>query len=361
MDLLQTEDGLDLIIPMKAVGTSKDKLKAIIASPLWTCDIKLDGHFFIGYINQREIEGLNTRFFSRNVSVETGVFYERTPHLKCISKEADRKFSDYGSMIVTGELCHFLGKDTVTSVVGGNPDHAWMRQEELGKPVYCLFDILEYDGDWIGDYPLRERKELLHTICHSESIDPMLTNDQMKSPTNLLYLTPTLEILQSHIAVCGTAFNKSDMWDYSLENGFEGLVHKRLDSIYDPGYISADKVRVRGSKDWIKQKVKRSFDVVILGFTEANYGVTGQFEGMVGAVKFGQYKSGELIEIGQASGFNVDTRRDMTDNPEKYIGKVALIEAQERSSARDRLRHAQYKELRDDKNPEECIYDEDEC
>jgi len=50
----------------------------------------------------------------------------------------------------------------------------------------------------------------------------------------------------------------------------------------------------------------------------------------------------------------------MTHNPEKYIGKVILVQAQEKSSKNDRLRHPQWKGLRPDKNPEECIYNKDE-
>jgi ATP-dependent DNA ligase len=364
MELLQTDDGLDLIIPMKAVGTTKEKLKEIIASPLWTCDFKLDGHFFVAYINYKPIDGFNTRFFSRNVSVETGYFSERTPHLKDLVKQADIRFADYGPMIITGEIVHFLGKDTVTSVVGGHPESAWKRQKELGRPVFCPFDLLAYDGEWLGNCALESRKGLLRSICEDVGILWITDKDVLEEPKSdrLWRLTPTLEMAQE--ALCKSnqlPFTKKDMWEWSLEHGFEGLVHKRLASFYVPGYISNDTVRIRGSKDWIKQKKKREFDVVILRFTDARFGLTGQFEGMVGAVVFGQYKNGELIEIGQASGFDVATRQDMTDNPDKYIGKVAVVEAQERSSARDRLRHAQFKGLRDDKRPEECVYDENEA
>jgi ATP-dependent DNA ligase len=364
MELLQTEDGLDLIIPMKAVGTTKEKLKDIIASPLWTCDFKLDGHFFVAYINYKPIDDYKTRFFSRNVSVETGYFSERTPHLKDLVKFANEQFSAYGPMIITGEIVHFLGKDIVTSVVGGNPEHAWKRQKELGRPVFCPFDLLAYDGEWLGNCALESRKGLLRSICEDVGMLWITDKNVLDNPSDerLWRLTPTLEMCQECFhGEDKSTFTKKDMWEWSLEHGFEGLVHKRLASLYIPGYISNDTVRVRGSKDWIKQKVKREFDVVIMSFTDARFGRTGQFEGMVGAVVFGQYKDGELVEIGQASGFDVATRQDMTDHPEKYIGKVAVVEAQERSSARDRLRHAQYKGLRDDKRPIECIYDENEA
>ncbi len=364
MELLQTDDGLDLIIPMKAVGTTKERLKEIIASALWTCDFKLDGHFFVSYVNYKPIDDFNTRFFSRNVSVETGYFSERTPHLKDLVRQADKKFAGYGPMIITGEVVHFLGKDTVTSVVGGSPEHAWQRQEELGRPVFCPFDLLAYDGEWLGNCPLESRKSLLRAICEDADADMVTDKVQFENPIDdcLWRLTPTLELMQECFYGCEKSeFTKHDMWNYALEHGFEGLVHKRLASLYVPGYISNDTVRIRGSKDWIKQKKKREFDVVILRFTDARFGRTGQFDGMVGAVVFGQYKNGELVEIGQASGFDVATRQDMTDHPEKYIGKVAVVEAQERSSARDRLRHAQYKGLRDDKRPEECVYDENEA
>jgi ATP-dependent DNA ligase len=361
MEMLQTADGLDLIIPMKAVGTTKDKLKEIIASPLWTCDFKLDGHFFVAYINYDNIQDTPIRFFSRNISVETGVFSERTDHLKDLAISKCLQFRDYGKMIITGELCHYLGKDTVTSVCGGYAISAWKRQEELGRPVFCPFDLIAYDGEWLGNCPLKDRKALLAAICDEVDIGVIIDKENLKDPVDkdLWMITPTLDLIQQKIG--DERFGKDEMWNYALEHGFEGLVHKRLSSVYNPGYISNDIVRIRGSKDWIKQKKKREFDVIILRFTDAKEGKTGQFLGMVGAVVFGQYKDGELVEIGQASGFDVATRQDMTDHPDRYIGKVAVVEAQERSSARDRLRHAQFKGLRDDKNPAECIYDETEA
>jgi ATP-dependent DNA ligase len=357
---LQTADGLDLIIPMKASGTKKEILKSAIESDAWTCDFKLDGHAFIAYVNAKPFNGYTARIFSRNVSVKTDVFYERTEHLRVISEELKRRFQGYGPLILPGEVVHYLGKDTVTSVTGGNPEHAWKQQQELGYPVFCPFDILMYGGDYITNCDLKSRKELLLSMCEVEDIDLITDKEELKDPQerDVIRLVPTIEIMEKEL---GFAISKKELYDYSLKHGFEGLVHKRLKSIYQSGYVSNDKVRLRCSKDWLKQKVKREYDVVIMKFTEANFGVTGQFEGMVGAAVFGQYKGGKLTEIGQASGFDVATRMNMTDNPNKYIGKVALIEAQERSSARDRLRHAQFKGLRIDKNPEDCIYDEDEC
>lgn len=357
MQVLQTKDGLDVIIPMKASGTDATKLDAAISSPNWTCDLKLDGHYFSAYINTKE--DFSTRMFSRHVSRETGVFTERTENLRDLVSFAKGAFKNYGPMIMPGELVHYKGKDTVTSVCGGHVESSWKRQEELGRPVFCPFDLIMLDGTWLGNLPLSKRKLLLKKICKDVGISTLMDQEDFKDVTNkkLWQLTPTLDLLQAEL---GEKFSKKDMWNYALEHGFEGLVHKCLDSIYETGYISNDKVRVRSSKNWIKQKKKREFDVIILGFTDAKFGVTGQFDGLIGAIVFGQYVDGILTEIGQASGMDVATRRDMTCHDETYIGMVATIEAQERSSARNRLRHAQFKRLRTDKRQEECIYDENE-
>ncbi len=69
------------------------------------------------------------------------------------------------------------------------------------------------------------------------------------------------------------------------EHGLEGLVCKRLDSVYEPG--------VR-SRSWIKIRNMRSEDVVVGGWLQGK----GQITGLPGAVLVGQRAGGRLRYVG---------------------------------------------------------------
>src|SRR5690606_25943420 len=71
----------------------------------------------------------------------------------------------------------------------------------------------------------------------------------------------------------------------TVEHGLEGLVCKRLDSVYEPG--------VR-SRAWIKIRNMRSEDVIIGGWLPGK----GRLTGLPGAVLVGQRAAGRLRYVG---------------------------------------------------------------
>ena len=72
----------------------------------------------------------------------------------------------------------------------------------------------------------------------------------------------------------------------------------------------------------------------------------------------GLYKDGKLIEVGKvASGLTDAIREDMAINPENYLNHV--IECEAMSTTKDgALRHPVFIKVREDKNPEDCKYEE---
>ncbi|MEU1040770.1 ATP-dependent DNA ligase [Streptomyces sp. NPDC005907] len=80
------------------------------------------------------------------------------------------------------------------------------------------------------------------------------------------------------------------------DNGLEGLVCKRLDSVYEPG--------VR-SRAWIKIRNMRIADVVIGGWSPGR----GRLTGLPGAVLVGQREAGRLRYVGSVgTGWSEDER-----------------------------------------------------
>ena len=93
-------------------------------------------------------------------------------------------------------------------------DEALDRDSDAPTPIaYLLFDLLYLDGKDISDRPLRERRELLEKL--------IVPNDKVQ-------LSPLTE------------GNGTALLSAVSEQGFEGVVAKRLDSRYQPGATTED-------------------------------------------------------------------------------------------------------------------------
>jgi len=148
---------------------------------------------------------------------------------------------------------------------------------------------------------------------------------------------------------------KKDFYDDIVASGGEGVVLKNIFSRYVQGKKPANM--------WVKAKKSDTFDCIITGFKPAKQ---GKYSGLIGSVELSQYKpmgpEGDLIEyrlftVCHASGMTDDMRRHMTEFPEQYIGRVAVIEAAERLPNSLSLRHPRIKYIRPEgsKAPEDCI------
>jgi ATP-dependent DNA ligase len=186
---------------------------------------------------------------------------------------------------------------------------------DYGSPRLAAFDLLFLDGEDIRQKSQLERKTLLRDLV------PQLKNE-------LIFLTPTLPATEAE-------------YESIVLRGGEGVILKNIVDEYGEG--------------WIKVKKFYTLDVVITGFTDAKFGRTGQYFGQIGAVKVSVYtRSGELLEVGKVSGMKDDVRRDMTDNPGRWLGSVIEIRAQE--WAKDRLQSPRFFRARPDADPRHATW-----
>lgn len=63
-----------------------------------------------------------------------------------------------------------------------------------------------------------------------------------------------------------------------------------------------------------------------------------------------------VLEVGECSGFDEETREMFSDDPESWKGKVIEIKANEIFKDTGKLRHPRYLRVREDKSPLECTY-----
>ena len=140
-----------------------------------------------------------------------------------------------------------------------------------GYPVvYCVFDLLEIDGEDLTERPLLERRARLVKAIRSD-----------------------------------TALQLSEAWRGDSEQrfsaacraGWEGLIAKRADAPYTRGR----------SKDWLKLKCTQGQELVIGGYTDPAGSRTD-----FGALLVGYYEDGRLVYAGKVgTGYNHETLRTL--------------------------------------------------
>lgn len=127
---------------------------------------------------------------------------------------------------------------------------------------------------------------------------------------------------------------------------------------------------------WFKVKGEATDDVVVLDSVDANFGLTGKFDGQVGSLVVGvacrecapgaeskghecwEFPFGRVREVAQVGGMEDAERLEMTARRDDLPGRVCEIKFQ-RVGAKGRLRHPRFVRWRDDeKQARECVGDE---
>ena len=177
----------------------------------WLFEIKWDGYRAIS-----EIEKGRVKLYSRNgLSFETAY----PPIFKALSKIMDKVVLD-GEIVVLNEH--------------GQPEFQLLQHYDNNreKPIiYYVFDILSFNGKNTCDLPLIERKKILSSI---------------KFDNNFIRYS-------DHILENGKSF-----FEVTKEKNLEGMMAKKVNSIYMPG---------KRTTDWLKVKHSKTQEAIIAGYT----------------------------------------------------------------------------------------------
>jgi ATP-dependent DNA ligase len=282
----------------------------------WVAEFKFDGTRYLMHITHN-----GSRFTSRRQSVNGTGFVEKRnfPHLETVSFE---------DTVLDGEMVLNLFGSSYESatITGSGREVAILKQKELGFIHYFCFDILFFRGNDIRGLDYAKRKTILDSV--------------VKRIAN-----PYLHYVKHyHIA-------KKDYYNSIVRKGGEGIVLKDIHSQYGE------------RSKWVKIKKQETWDVFITGYldpSQISEKVDGTFsitryeeKGWIGSICIGQIG---LLDCGSVSGMSEEVRASMSADPQKYIGRVIEIEAQERLPS-GRFRHPRFIRFRDDKSKGECTYD----
>ncbi len=304
--------------------------------PEWLFEIKWDGYRAVAFIESGKV-----RLVSRNQNELTA----RYPELKDLPDFVKAK-----NAILDGEV--------VALDEQGRASFSLMQQRTGFRPggrrtatnadvpvLYYAFDLLYLDGfDW-RRVPLEIRKKKLASI--------LVTGDFLR--------------YSDHYERRGKA-----LFEIARQKGLEGILAKKRDSIYQE----------RRSSEWLKIKIRHRLEAVIGGYTQPE-GSRAHF----GSIVLGLYdKQGRLIHVGQAgSGFNqeslaeisqllkkretkqkpfygdVEALRRVTWVKPELVAEIEYAEWTEGASGGTgpKLRAPVFLGLRDDKDPKDCLLEEE--
>lgn len=170
----------------------------------WTFELKYDGWRCLAEVNEGHV-----RLQSRRGNDASRWWPEVAAGLKSIG----------GHYILDGEVC--VLDDLGRSDFGRLQKRSMLKGWKLGADpvVYCVFDVLVADGRDVMSEPLQLRKESLAKILEPQ---------------------PPSVMLVGHL-------DREGDWLYqrALDLQLEGIVGKRLDSIYTPGLRSTDWLKIK--------------------------------------------------------------------------------------------------------------------
>ena len=311
---------VSFIEPMECLAVSK-----LHDGPQWVYEIKLDGYRALGIKSEQGVRLLSRRNNS---------FNRQYPLIVEALSELPEE------TVVDGEL--------VALDQFGFPNFNLLQnfRSEAKCIHFFVFDLLIYMGRDLTRLPLIERRKLLSSLLRFNS--------------GRIRITDFLEA------------SAADMLHAVRQQGLEGIIGKRKDSLYEPG---------KRSGAWIKFRVNRGQELVIGGYIPGSHGLD--------SIIVGYYKGNDLIYVARVrNGFVPASRRQafsrlrrlevgdcsFVNLPETHKGRwgdgltaddmrkcvwvrpelVAQIEFLEWTES-DHLRHSKFAGLREDKDAKSVV------
>jgi bifunctional non-homologous end joining protein LigD len=182
----------------------------------WTFEIKFDGYRCVAVKRGSEVT-----LFSRNKKI----FNKRFPKIRDAVAELE------GEFVLDGELVAFDDH--------GHPSFQLLQDAKPDEPsiFYFIFDLLNGAGELFLDTSL-ERRRLALTSLFGSAKDPLRLSAQLQAPSG--------QIVQA-----------------IRQLGLEGVVGKRIDSVYESGERSGA---------WVKYRTNKAQEFVIGGYIPGTRG-----------------------------------------------------------------------------------------
>ena len=272
----------------------------------------------------------NVRLYSRN-----GQEYTHHVHEDLIADLANWMPKD---SVIDGELAIIsrtfdIGRRRVPvtdfnktmRILGSGAERGRGLQPELGIISLIAYDIPRWDGVWLNDEHLSDRRAALKENFPFGS-ERVFLNPQFTDPSRF-----------------------GELFDLLVENKVEGIIAKNTTSLYV--------FDNRPNNTWYKVKAATTLDMIVTGYTEGK----GKYEGFIGTIEFGRHTDEGVVYVGRCSGMTDELRRAISADRDAYLGKVIEVKSNDLVGTKNEYRtprHPQFVCFRTDKNPEDCTGEE---
>lgn len=343
-------------ITLEDLATSNDYYATEKIDGVWYCFNKTPNYAYL---------------FGRTISRKNGLPVEKSdnvPHIKEALSILPPNTIIIGE-IYTGDKTK-TSKDTV-SIMGSLPKRAIALQKKQGNVHYYLHDIIMYDGEDLSTLGAFDRYNKIKEIYFDLKLDKY----------DFLELAPILDTKNALEAAAeiiarggeGVVLKKKDYpYEYNKRPAYSSVKIKKADTVdvvcmgfedptkeYNGKETSDYLMNIKTGEKFIRGK-RSELNILENAMNDVKdfIEITKPFYyGWKTAVKIGLYKDGELVSIGTvSSGLTDFYREDFAKNPQKYIGQVIECECMELKDGS--LRHPIFKRFREDKNAEDCKYEE---
>ncbi|QYG95354.1 ATP-dependent DNA ligase [Iamia sp. SCSIO 61187] len=308
-------------------------------------DARLPGGSSGGWIFERKLDGV--RLLAWVVGGEATLLSRNRIHQEDVYPEVVDALAEQVAVdaVIDGEVVAYDADGRTSFPLLQRRMHVHSEARSRLSPVrttFVAFDLLWVAGRDVRDLPLADRKSLLARV-----VEP--TGERASGAGR-----NTIEVAE---ALEGEA---DELVGRARAEGWEGLIAKRVGSRYQG----------RRSRDWLKLKVVREQEMVIVGFTPPSGGRVA-----IGALLLGYVDDGQLRYGGKVgTGFSEEVLRDLKgrldplvvdappvcDPPRMREARwvrpelVAQVGFGDWSDA-GRLRHPRYLGLRVDKDPADVV------
>jgi bifunctional non-homologous end joining protein LigD len=223
----------------------------------WIFEPKYDGIRILAFVADGEVA-----LITRNGNLKTAQFPEVADALRWLWRSRRRAFVLDGEVVALTDdaPARFQALQARMHVT----DRIAIEAHRRSTPVaFIVFDLLLDGGSPLVADPWHVRRHLLHQLLSA----------------------PTPDVLRLSDVLTG---DPHDMLADAAAKGWEGVIAKRIDSIYEPA---------KRTKSWLKLKVEHRQEFVVGGFTEPR-----NSRQHFGAILLGYYDKGRLVYAGHTGG-----------------------------------------------------------
>jgi len=251
----------ETLSPAKAASLALEPMYASIGTEApgsgWTFEPKYDGIRVLAYATDDDV-----RLMTRNGKDKAQQFPEIVAALKKLASQTKRSLVLDGEIValIEGEPARF---QELQSRMHVKESHIIARHSSSAPAALILFDMLMDGDDVLLDEPWSVRRRHLEKRVASRV-------------TQRLRLTESVED------------EGKKMLDTARRDGWEGVIAKRVDSVYEPG---------SRSRNWLKLKIEFRQEFVVGGYTEPR-----NSREHIGAILLGYFDKSRFIYVGHTGG-----------------------------------------------------------